>query len=442
MQGRPSLARRLVVRAIAGSLVAGLVGLFLIFLPVLPWLPLAIGLWQHGSGAPSGYDTGRGNYYRVSVRYLVDKVEPLNFDIVVACGNNRLATPKSHLGTVPTAYARRTADNHAVLIGVPDICLKVKERLLGMRDGIFDGSFAPFTIWFDDAENLETGLGYGSIYAYRNPAARLTFLGAEIRYATREEFADWFAHDNDNLLTSAMLQSTPYDDAGWLREDAMTLAEKCYGIGFFEMNTAGRALLGSYWPADRPEFWSGVLLPEEQRRELEIGIPTSKDVKFSAFGHPEVAYKSHSPKLDWNRYAASDRTFTSLNQSKLSSYLIFDYLPSEQYPVYYNDEISLLTAGKGEPFLAIDIDLRPESRGFVACYSRYFRKLGTAPRKHSDALKHYFGSVPRPDLFKFRVNGVQQFEVKRLSFSGFIFQSDNYIGLLHEFYYSTGKKVE
>ncbi|UES59921.1 hypothetical protein GFK91_29680 (plasmid) [Roseibium aggregatum] len=441
MSARRSRTRRLIRTAILGILASMLVVLFFAYGPVLIWMPMAIGMGQWGSGGPSSTKTVRGAYYHISVRYLVDKVEPLDFDVVVACGEHRLETPGSKRGTVPSVYARRTADNHAVLIGVPEVCLIAKSRSLGQRDGIFDGSFVPFTIWFDDADNLETGLGYGSIYAYGNATARLTFLEGKIRYATREEFADWFANDNDNLLTSAMLESLPYDRHGWLREEAAAVPRACYGLRLTETNEAGQSLLKTYWPADRPEFWSEVLLPKEPRLKLEFGLATTQDVKFGAYGSSKTDHMRNYRAQDWSSDGAY-KGYSSLNRSKLSSYLNFEFLPTEHYPVYYNNALSVLRAGNGTPFLAADIDLRPESKGFVACYTRYPRGMG-AVTEHPEALKHYFGIASRPDVFKIYVNGAPQFETTGSPIiTRFILQSDKGVGELSVFFSKRGDRVE
>ncbi|MEM9634462.1 MAG: hypothetical protein AAGA50_24245 [Pseudomonadota bacterium] len=416
-----------------------LLGVLVIVFPqlliILAWVYFAI----IASGGTDFFDfddekiADRGVYYRITALYLVDDVEPLDFDIVVACGRYRAKTRSSDKGLIPTVYAKRTASNHAVLVKIPDFCNVVQSRILGQISGTFDGAFLPFTVWFEDATDLGMGLGFASIYAFDNPASRLTFLGATIRYASREEFEDWYTLRNDNLISTEMLRSSPYTGTGWLREENKALPERCYGIGFVQGNDATQGILSAYWPDDFPEYWSEAQIGWESWLELYNELRRNDEAQLRSYDISSTTLGRNDYNLDWSEPNKSRGDF-SLNLGKLSNYFRFRYIPTEQYPVYFNDAIPLLKEGLGAPYLAVDIDLRPEMKGFVACYTRYSPKGRLKGAERPSAIDHYFGGPRRFNDFRLQVNGDTVFRTKGFSaLADHLVRSNEAIGKFNQF---------
>ncbi|CTQ63273.1 hypothetical protein [Roseibium album] len=360
--------KRLLLVSFAAAFVVGIIYIVKNFAGFLPWLPLALALYFSGGEAPSETAVNRGIYYRVTTQYLVDNIEPLNFDVVVTCETNRPKEVFSKNLIVPSLFLKRTKDNHAVLMSLPYFCTTIKDRYLGQRLGAFDGSFLPLTIWFQDADNLEMGLGYTSNHSYKNTAARLTVLSSSVRYASREEFEDWYsANRNDNLIISKddspALKIHPV-----LREyKDLPFSNRCYGIGFASLNREGQKLLDAFWPRGRPEFWTDANLTNQKRAELNERIEKSSEVKLQAFGNASARIIEYEKKFDWQN-ASSTWDIVGRNKSKLSNYLSYRFLPTEHYPLFVKDDLLVPESGQGILHRVFDLNYRSDLKGFAACY--------------------------------------------------------------------------
>ena len=363
-----------------------------------------------GDFFPSSQITERGHYYRITAQFLVDQVEPLEFDLVVACGRMRIKTKGSEKGQTPTIYGRRTKNNHAVLLAVPKLCGTAGNRKIGQKGGVFDGSFLPFVIWFDDASQLNSGVGYSSIRAYENPSARLSFLGATVRYATREEFQNWYENSNDNLVSKEMISSGANGTYDFI-------PDRCFGIGFAAVNSAGSQVLNKYWPPDQPDFWSPGQFDLEKHRDFIKDLHELDSVTYTVSGVDRGEKARTRKEIDWY-YGGHFERYSSLNKSKLSDYLMFQYFPTKHYPVYYKDAELELTEEYGVQ-LIVDVILDKKQEGYVACYN-YRGKKEIKSGVVNAMIRLPSGYVSEVDLHPLRSN--------------LLIHKDNNVGEFEEFF--------
>lgn len=220
-------------------------------------------------------------YYRLLTKYRHGE-EIVDFDIVVGCGIRITANPgDSHSFDVltrdPVYFVKATSDGGAVWQIVPDAC-----RGQSTDNGRVPRDLLPGAIWFDRASDLTFGIAYVTEEAYENPASKLKFLGASIHHATRE---DWerFQPTNEENLGSPSFRSRPWPypkDADELRANLWNKAKlrtwmpdaglHCYGAARFQLaDEQARATLRSFWPQNRPKFWS---VPSQQFKEVTTAL--------------------------------------------------------------------------------------------------------------------------------------------------------------------------
>jgi|GEM_PF-3437003 len=404
-----------------------------IFISLLPWLLVGVSFEASDgrSASPESFATNRGAYYRITARYLVDHVEPLDFDLVVACDENRPKTALSDWGLLPAVYAKRTQYDHAVLVAVPDFCGDMKGRNLGQIGGVADGSFLPLTIWFDEAGILEFGLGYASIQAFDSPLARLTFLEATVRYASREEFEEWYEHQNHNLIQSDLMSLDPVETNDLTELGKDVLPQACHGIGFVRVNEQAHRVLERVWHENRPRFWYTTQIGKQAWQNLQQELFYSQTKQFVSYDQPEAKYQ----KLDWYLSGAG-RSFSNLNRSKLSNYLDFEFVPTEFYPVYFNDSVPLSREERDSSFFSANIDMRPETKGFVACYTRVSTKSASKASEPKNTKQPDSTKLDLDSSFELKINGEPQLLVNGVSsLSGYLIIEAEQIGKFSSFSY-------
>ncbi|UES59923.1 hypothetical protein GFK91_29690 (plasmid) [Roseibium aggregatum] len=411
------------------------IAIVLIVLIGLYWKQIfGAGLWffvgvlmsgnSNGSFFPTGSETLRGYYYRLSARYLVDSEEPLDFEVVVACGRGRSEIIDSKKGKIPGIVLKRTIENHAVLMRVPSFCDAASERTIGQANSNYDGSFLPFTVWFNSADTMELGVGYASIFAYENPSARLTFLGATVRYATREEFEDWMVHNRGKFIPAGILGSLPDQNSVRSSQDAVSAPQKCYGIGLTRMNLEGQRTLDQFRPSHSPEFWSNSQLKKEDRGKFRRELEFSKEIKFSSYDDRKRTYLGEGAQIDWINWG-NDTGFSSLDRSKLSNYLSFRYYPSNFFPVFYNDALPLLETGNPDIKLTANIELKPQANGFVACYERQIEQRQSQSSRDFESL----GKFNKDESLHLIVNDADEIELENTNkLDGYLAIKDREIG--------------
>lgn len=334
-----------------------------VFLNFLPWLPFMIA--AIGSGPAKDPIPDRGSFYTYTASYLVDQVEPLSFNFIVGCTDYDFKFPGDRQGMLPGAYAKQTSQGHVVMIVVQELCRSSRQSALDS----LDGTFLPLVIWFESASELELGLGYSTIEAYESPASRLTFLGASVRAATQEEFLEWYPSRNENLLTNDMLESRNFRaDESWFTEPQPVLPVSCYSVGFAHAGPKAQELIAQYWPEDHPRYWSRADIEQEQYNELNNRLSFGRGIELFAHTSSDLTGKDEKNMVNWAQEPTTSQSNLNISKHIGGKYPL---TPTEKYPLYYSDAISILRQGKAAPELNFEIDKRFQMKGFSACYRRY-----------------------------------------------------------------------
>ncbi|WP_150526727.1 hypothetical protein [Roseibium sediminis] len=374
---------------------------------MLIWLPVIIG---YAGQTSSDHGPDRGVFYHFTAKYLLDRTEPLNFDLLVGCSSRELKLPNVQQNQVrkhPNVYARRTINDHVVMIAVPDYC-DTRQTILDEHDG----AFMPLAIWFESSNNLEMGLGYSTIQAYERPASRLSFLGASVRPATREEFEEWNKSPNENLISNEMVAKQYWAEDGWLRNAPAILPDACYSIALLEVLPAGREVLEKYWPEDHPDYWSNTQIGQDAYNVLystinEMGIWKLLD-----------------------RLKLAD-TRLRMDQGKLrDGHAAPETVKS--YPAYFSDSVPSIRSGDGKGAPIIRVDTGPEFEGFSACYRRYIPQ-----RAEDDAFllkenEAYFKETSGHDQPSLEVNGLTSLKTEKTIHmeTGFFLRNNKVISII------------
>ena len=201
-----------------------------------------------GAAQPSEKKPERegGPYFRLKVN-LTYKGTPQNFDIVASCKARITRNTDGttyEVGLVPTLFGRRMADNKAIVIRLPAPC-QLGETT---ANGLVPEDFMPLVVVYDNADTLAFGTAYMSQDAYENPLSLMTFKGATIEKATRQEFEDFRAKGEKNVVTSEQYNS---------------MATSCQAYARFRIPDEAKPLVRQAWPADRPSYWT---LTEAERK--------------------------------------------------------------------------------------------------------------------------------------------------------------------------------
>jgi len=144
-------------------------------------------------------------------------------------------------------------DAKAVVIRPPQAC-----RRETTANGGAPPDLLPMVIVYDNADNLAFGTAYMSEDAYESPLSELTFRGATIEKATRDEF-DESRRTQQNVLTHEMYQR--WMPAGRNQPNAKNIpmwGALCDGFARYRLPDDLRRLARSYWPSTRPEYWQPI----------------------------------------------------------------------------------------------------------------------------------------------------------------------------------------
>ncbi len=236
-------------------------------------LALLVGLSQTGAGQmllgrwsfTKSIVTDRGTYFRLKVN-VAYKGEQQDFDIVVGC-NVRWTTYKDNgrtyeAGLIPTLFGKRMSDGAGLVVRPPNACPGQTTA-----DGRVPPDFIPILVVYDDANTMGFGTAYVTEDAYHNPLSVLTYGGATIEKATRAEF-DEFRASQQNIVTPAMYfsDSPPELEMRNLQAPPVMFGQNCYGYARFRLVGEQRVAAQRYWPADHPEYWR----PKTQTEVNEI----------------------------------------------------------------------------------------------------------------------------------------------------------------------------
>jgi hypothetical protein len=264
---------------------------------------LRTGVGQALFGRPSftkSVEIDRGTYFRLKVK-LTYRGKPQDFDIVVGCNvrqtNYRDNSRSVEVGMVPEVFGRRMDDGKALAIKPPQAC---HGETTG--NGGAPPDLLPMVIVYDNAENLAFGTAYLSEDAYESRLSVLTFGGSTIEKATRAEF-DEFRATQQNVLTHEMYQrristSPPKDVARWGTE--------CFGYARYRLPDDLRAMVRKNWPPSKPRFWGPSDGPA--LKEIWGALRANNAVRSDGANSPAHAHRDFANALEFTERGLRTRS--------------------------------------------------------------------------------------------------------------------------------------
>jgi len=317
--------------------------------------------------------TDRGSYYfRMKASYTHDD-QPIDFDIVVACGiridRYRGGESGFQAARYPRFFVKRTHDNHAVMQIVPIAC-----RGETTDDGRVPKDFLPGVIWFDKSEDYRFGIAYVSEDAFENQNSQLKFHGASIERAT---LADWEAFrkraaDNEGMRRR-YYDPPKTDDQRKIaladgREVEAAYARGCQGVVRYKLSAPGREIVRNHWPASRPRFWStngSKDGPWPELQQLERDTPIFSDyMRFvEHMNHTTNSHHGFATRVGAGRIWSNVR--------KVVPSEVFPARNDRGFPWVFSDEVA------ASQYLIKDVEVSSgPGKGFLYCFSTLNRGRG------------------------------------------------------------------
>jgi hypothetical protein len=320
----------------------------------------------------------------------------------------------------PIVFVLGTRDGGAIMQMVPDACEGATTA-----GGQVPPDFMPGAIWFDDPPDLTFGIAYVTEEAFESPNSKLKFLGARIEAATQKDWETFQATAPRSLIdpikygeitpapTIAEVRAHLWNRgkmAQWIRSSF-----QCYGMRRFHLtNPKQRKVLGGYWPATKPRYWSpGNPTLGKLVRALQLNIDGT-----------EVNGRRMSDYFGMFSSGVGFPTRTGGGQIGVSK------LPASLYPVSADDGVPWARPELAQASTIYrDIDLG--ERGFAYCYSVYG---GSGPNpvetEHlADFAKHRFATRVDGEAVDMRGNPGATIA----DFPRYIFESDEWVFRLFKF---------
>lgn len=338
-----------------------------------------------------------GTYFRVYAAYLIGGIEELTFDFQVSCGTHHFDKDRTVHGYLPALFTKKTSSGAAVMIATPWVCDAVRfaedrpvvadVELRRAWKRVLEGNFIPFTVWFENADNLGLGYGFAVASAFDSLSSPLRFVDARIEPSDKAAFDAWYEAGDDNLLTEVQLGPrfvTRRDDKTyWARFDPSKelLPLSCTGVAVTtHASGPSQKAVRDLYPEDRPNYWfAPEILP---KRPQATGL----------------SWLSLVPKFDKQYYGGSSQEFpivyNFLPKSKLAEKPadLWTVDQPDYYPVTRSDGYPFAKQGLFEEAdLIYSVDLRPDEKGLLACYS-LFNPIGYGSENFREMYEYYFGS--------------------------------------------------
>ena len=401
-------------------LVLGLAAACLIFVIVLfaPGQLLSIAYDLAGFRTST---THVGSYFRYRIAFKVDGTEDLTIDNVIAC-STRIRRSKAHgmsvlPGMTPNLFVKRTKDNHAILVTTPKLCSWARTNS-PEKNYTEEGFMPPAVVWFDDADDLTFGIAYVTKTAYASKKSRLELVSTYVGPATRQEFEAWYdGPRKQNLAKQDWINPPPGTTSKrWAAHNAYIRRARetkgrafpggCYGSHRFKLTPEAQAIIRSYWPADRPKYWTPS---PDQWDELYEAQFTGK-AYFIGKGERVGSHFEF-----WTSYSSNSSPFGP-NENKKNS-IDAGAWPAETYPT---------ASSVGAPFLTEDSTNKEyylkkiffedgTNDGFAWCYSGW----GAPSRSYDDPLRrHHYVDV---DDLRARTGDEFENSIKH------VFEADDYM---------------
>jgi TPR repeat protein len=269
-----------------------------------------------------------------------------SFDYVIGCHLHSTlgastGTPRP-VAYAPDIFARRLPDGKALAIAAPSVCEIEIDPLTGT-------DIVPLMVVYDDADTLASGSAYATLDAFDSPLSELTFHGAALFPAAKEEYDDFRSNGEKNLVTpehyfSANLNYGARDSCG-IREINKPMAASCLAFARFEVPAAAREAVTRAWLRHgRPRFW----------------MQTSDDIKTNG----DLTFKLHMPENALSRLGERGLRRNPPYPPVFPIRMAFDDISrilarsDERLPVYIMEM----------PYAATDF-LGGKTRGFAWCRS-------------------------------------------------------------------------
>lgn len=351
-----------------------------------------------------------GTYYHLRAEYLVNKTEPLVFDLQVSCGRHTFdkgaPNERTVLGYLPALYAKKTQSGAAVMLAAPRICDAIRyaedrkvysgeSEILQSWKQVAEGNLIPFTIWFDDADDLTLGYGYAIASSFDNPDSPLSLVDVTVEPSTAKKFETWFRSDADNILTERHLgprfATSEEDKAYWANFDPekQLLPLKCYGVAVVSHSERTAKYTAKYYPEDKPDYW---FAPEALPADASDG---ADDKRKFVYGNGYYYSGSHEFPKYFNylrrREPEGDRRPDSFWRMRLADY--YPLTRNDGYPFAEKESLS-------SDRLVYKADLRREKKGLLSCFS-LINPTGYGDENYRELYEYYFGSDYGPRLSTF-----------------------------------------
>jgi hypothetical protein len=315
----------------------------------------------------------KADFFRFKASYTVKATgEVIQFDLVRPCqavyardmnddsiglGPGKF-DPNSYFYNAHS-FPKVTADHHAIMVSIPMACAGQTTT-----NGQVAEDLLPFMAWFEDADDFAFGWMYASEGAYKSRFAKVTFNGATIEKADRNDFLAWQARAGDNFRPSNVVES-PF---GFTYPERLTkhIPDTCIGVRRLALPLEVREMARAVWPADHPKFWT---LHDFFNNTNEPAH--SEDHPAFKLGRYVWGAKSDVYSINgiWNRDLVWTRTIsipTRAHGSPLHPML----RPPDFYPLVRN--LSVLPGESDEDFIkrppSIDIAYEDQYRGFLGCF--------------------------------------------------------------------------
>jgi hypothetical protein len=320
-------------------------------------------------------------FFRFKAKYIVKATgEVVQFDLVRPCralyGVDILSGESVGLGPGkydPNSYffnnesfPKITSDHHAIMVRVPLACDGQTTA-----DGSVPDDLLPFATWFDDADNFAYGWMYATEDAYKSPLATISFEGASIERANRDDFIAWQKHAGDHFKPSKIVAS-PLGLTYQERVDKH-IPIHCRGVRRIPFAPEVREMARAVWPTDHPRYWS----PPPAYSQSTGSQPQSKETMAAntfisatrGQDRPNHPIDGVDPGVfSWGA-DLGERLF-GVPTRKSGDY----FLKSARPPVFYpQTDMPTAKPYKTPSYFAardlfLQIDPNPELYGFLACY--------------------------------------------------------------------------
>ena len=365
--------------------------------------------WVETVEANKNGESGRakGTYFHIVVEYLVGESETLVFDLQVSCGNHEFGDGRIVHGYLPALYAKETVAGSAVMIATPRVCDAIRSaegrpvteapEFKASWQGVLAGHFIPFTVWFEDAEDLTLGYGFAEASAFENPASPLAFVRAHVEPSNARTFSKWFSADKNNLLQEQQIgprfANNEADKAYWsvFAPDKKLLPLSCMGVA---VTTHGEGpsqeVVRGYYPENNPSYW----LAPPDLPDRPIGGSKSKLDLVPKTG---AEYYDSSPSQEFPvgyNYLRTAPTGGGVPENLNGAYRVF-------YPATRTDGYPFVRESAFRSArLGYRVDLTPQKRGLLSCFS-LFNPIGYGGGNFQDLYEFYFGPDYGPKLVRF-----------------------------------------